>query len=392
MIKLLFSAIVLILFSCVPIQAATYTVKDLGTFTPSDINSSGWVVGDNYKWIPSSSNSTNGALYQIDSPDPSPYAYSAPKLVAINDSGIIAGSRQYVMTSVVDCVEYIDESFRRPSVWDIYDSSTDLGTFSNGDDPALGPTRAPDREALGINSLGTVVGFIADCFWGGDNGGAYGFVTTNYGFSKTVIYSWEATPYYGLSSSCFDVNSADQVVGWASKLNDSEDPWGGYYQKAFLVQSNSNSKIDLGGLNGSTNYPSIAYGINSGGKIVGRCDLDGSATSAAFIWEPSTANGSSGTMRNLGLLSGSDIAIAFAINDSDITVGWCYTLMSGAYSGFIVDASSSTNSLVALTSLMTDTNWVITKALNINNSGQIIGKGYNVGAPSNLRTLLLTPQ
>ena len=75
--------------------------------------------------------------------------------------------------------------------------------------------------------------------------------------------------------------------------------------------------VDLGTLGGDI---SLSQGINAMGQVVGYSYLAGNAEQHAFLWTPDVANGTTGTMVDLGVLGGS-YSIAYGINDLGVVVG-----------------------------------------------------------------------
>ena len=82
-------------------------------------------------------------------------------------------------------------------------------------------------------------------------------------------------------------------------------------------------RYDLGTLGGPS---AVAYGINDRGQIVGYADVpkkdaDGNYYHHAFLWTPTTPNGTAGTMKDLSVLPGGLYSTAFAINNAGTVVG-----------------------------------------------------------------------
>jgi probable HAF family extracellular repeat protein len=117
-----------------------------------------------------------------------------------------------------------------------------------------------------------------------------------------------------------DINNFGQVVGFGSGT--------GSDMMAFLwnpasANATTGSMLSLGTLGGST---SIAIDINSRGIVVGTT-TNASGASRGFVWSPSSANGTTGTMTDLNSLLTQDsqgwvVEYATSINDGDVIVGW----------------------------------------------------------------------
>lgn len=161
-----------------------------------------------------------------------------------------------------------------------------------------------------------------------------------------------------------------------------------------LANAQSYSYTGLGTLGGSGGW---AYDINNNGQITGRSSVTGNTAVHATLWE-------SGTVTDLGTLSGNSNSIAFGINDAGSVVGrsigsagFVATLWSG---GAITDLGLGNNSTanainssgqVAATRLGSGTgqtvSWSSGSAVDrfqtsflrpgINDAGQIVGESAN---------------
>jgi probable HAF family extracellular repeat protein len=79
--------------------------------------------------------------------------------------------------------------------------------------------------------------------------------------------------------------------------------------------------IDLGALNNTLGFDtSIAFAINAQGIVTGQSDISNSGLYHAFVWSPSTPNGTKGTMIDLGALDGV-FSGGDSINSSGTVVG-----------------------------------------------------------------------
>jgi probable HAF family extracellular repeat protein len=201
--------------------------------------------------------------------------------------------------------------------------------------------------AYDINASGQVVG---EAYRSSGGGGAF-------------LYSDGLMTDLGPGEAC-GINDSGQVVGK-----------GNYH--AFLYSSGTIT--DLGTLGGSS---STGLAINASGQVVGVADTtDDTSHSHAFLY-------SNGTMTDLGTLGG-DGSIARDINASGQIVGASPITSSPAATchAFIYNSGMITdlNDLIDPAS-----GWRLISAEAINDSGQIVGYGYN-SALGQQHAFLLTP-
>lgn len=167
----------------------------------------------------------------------------------------------------------------------------------------------------------------------------------------------------GTYSNATGMNGSGQVVGLSYTAVGDQNA-----QHAFLWQNGT--MTDLGTLGGSL---SSAGDINTSGQIVGSSHTTaGSSASHAFLWTPTSANGTSGSMTDLGTLGGVS-SLAGAINDQGQIVG--YSKNAGGDLRTFVWENSVMYDLDAL--LPANSGWV-TQALygiDINDNKQIAGTG-----------------
>jgi probable HAF family extracellular repeat protein len=279
----------------------------------------------------------------------------------------------------------------------------------------------PDNYAVAINRSGQMAGYAS-------NGGAdHAFVAIN-GLTDIGML-----PNYPAASDAFGINDVGQVVG--TSIN--------YASQGHAFLYTDGKMTDLGTLGGGD---SIAVGINSSGQVVGTAatvDIPGTYlfNDHAFLWTPSSPNGTTGTMRDLDTLGG-EYSFANAINDKGQVVG--HYGLPLATLGFSFDRTGSTlpvyhafssnggamtdigtlggnksvaydvnvkgeivgwsesapyagdrrafldneGKMIDLNTLISDAAWTLLEARGINDAGQISGVGLNNGQR---RAFILTP-
>jgi probable HAF family extracellular repeat protein/autotransporter-associated beta strand protein len=264
-------------------------------------------------------------------------------------------------------------------------------------------------SAYAINSSATVAGISKTAL------GTRAF--RHSGSTMTDIGTLDANTW----AYAYAINDSGQVVGGSSVSSNSH---------AFLYSGNR--MYDLGTLGGTTaNMFSWGWSINSAGMVVGysRYDPISYWQEHAFLWTPTRANGTSGTMTDLGTLGG-NYSYAWSINSKNRIVGasllagdidyhalrWTGATkldlgtLGGTYSeafdinlsGDMVGAADvgpggPTDAFVFTNGMMYDLNalipagsgWVLQSARAVNDSGQIVGYGSNPAGETH--AFLLTP-
>jgi probable HAF family extracellular repeat protein len=192
----------------------------------------------------------------------------------------------------------------------------------------------------------------------------------------------------GPASGGSEINSFGQVVGGA----DIAAPTGYHITHAFLwtpstAGGTKGTMIDLGTL-GTTlsNNNSWAAAVNNQGTVVGMTDL-GSGASDPFVWVPTAPNGTTGTMLDLRAYGGGS---ANAINNSGAIVGASDPYGTGDHAILWQQDSSGTYHVSDLNNLIpTGTGWLLVSADAINDRGQIVVEARQASGPNH--ALLLTP-
>lgn len=116
---------------------------------------------------------------------------------------------------------------------------------------------------------------------------------------------------------------------------------------------------------------SAGVAINSYGQVTGYSTVDGSVYQHAFVWNPTTPNGTSGTMHDLGTLDGND-SYGWDINDHGQVTGlaggmaclWTPTTPNGS-TGTMVPLGQPSDRFVS--------------GQSINNYGQVVGIAWIAG-------------
>lgn len=151
-----------------------------------------------------------------------------------------------------------------------------------------------------------------------------------------------------------DINDSGHVIG-VSGLT------GNATHHAFLYDGVMH---DLGTLGGTF---SGGWGINDGGHVTGHSYTTGDdyTTTRAFLWTPTTPNGASGTMLDLGTLGGPS-SEGFGINASGHVTGGSYTA-EYAQHAFLYDGAMHDLGTLGGT---------ISTGQGINDSGMVTGWSY----------------
>jgi probable HAF family extracellular repeat protein len=245
---------------------------------------------------------------------------------------------------------------RRAFSWTSGGGMTDLGTVS-------GRTQS---EALGLNANGEIVGTVAD--W---NPNPY----------NRLAFMYLPAPAYTLGAGMTSLGTLGGTQSVAVGINDSGQVVGGAQEgsenfRPFRWQNGT--MTDLGTLGGSSKSPfHRGNAINASGDVVGMSVAAGGADHA-FYWD--------GSMADLGVLSGGTTSFAAGINDSNVVVG-SSNVTGGAFHAFVWN---STNGMRDLNDLIPGgSGWTLTRALDVNNDGSIVGWGTNPSG--DLRAFLLTP-
>ena len=319
--------------------SAQYTVTELGDFEPRALNNSGTVVGSRTNGDVRAVLFRNGQLTDITPPGGVLAAANG-----INDLDQVVGRVFFCDIVNGNCVNGRTRAF-------VLNGSTAT---------VLGTLGGRDSEAFGINNAGQVAGWSDTAgLPPGNVGDEHAFIFQNGVFEDLGA---KTTARGSIASS---INATGQVSGWAS----------------------SNSLIDSGPFLYSSGVfqffgaAGFAWDINNAGQIVGGLSGNDDGTGRAFLV-------SGGVMQDLGKPSSEyKYAVANAINNAGHIVGLArlHFLSSEGERAWVFSGGimQDLNNLIPANS-----GWVLSRAVDINDAGQIVGNGLKNGQP---KAFLLTP-
>ena len=168
------------------------------------------------------------------------------------------------------------------------------------------------------------------------------------------------------------LNASGQVAGESSTTGDAATH--AFLWKPTTPGGASGTMHDLLTLGGTNSY---GYGINAAGQVTGASDRTGDTRTHAFLWKPSTPNGTSGTMHNLGSLGGTE-SNGSAINASGQVSGSSLTTADAAYHAFLWKPSTPNGTSGTMHDLLT-LGGTESFGGSINASGQVAGFSNTTG-------------
>ena len=235
-----------------------------------------------------------------------------------------------------------------------------------------------------VTDLGTLGG--TESFGNGLNaGGQVAGASYTTGGAAYHTFLWKPATPNGASGTKTDLGTLGGTQSFGNGLNVSGQVTGESFTTgdaathAFLWKPTtpggaSGTMFNLGTLGGTDSH---GYGINATGQITGESDRTGDSTTHAFLWKPSTPNGTSGTMHDLGSLGGTE-SDGGAINASGQVSGSSLTTGDAAYHAFLWKPSTPNGTSGTMHDLLT-LGGTESFGGTINASGQVAGFSYTTG-------------
>ena len=256
------------------------------------------------------------------------------------------------------------------------------------------PTTSDANSAWAVNAYGQVSGHSATALGPPGARSLRGFVfrpDVPNGPAGTLIDLGQL-PGGSDETSVLGLNDYGQVVGGSTTS-------AGFH--AFLWTPTTRNgaagaMVDLGDLPGSIES-AVAHAINASGQVVGYGTVfdrvDG--VGHAFRWTPASANGTAGSMKDLGTLGGAHTnSHALAVNDA----GWVVGTSAAASGDDRAVLWTADDQIYDLNALLVDppAGWSLREAGSVNNHGYVVGwavydPDQNPATPDAIRPYLLVP-
>lgn len=294
------------------------------------------------------------------------------------DLGTLGGPESYAFelndSRQVTGNSYISDTVRHAFLWDEVNGMQDLGTLGGTDSGGAGinnlgevagwsdfdgntPFHAFYHDGNLMHDMGTLGGSFSLAFSINDNRQIVGRTQLEDGTNHAFLFEnggmQDLGTLGGRTSLGIDINANELVVGSSLVADDTAD-------QAFIWDK-SNGMRSLGTLGGNS---SRAFGINDNGQVTGYSEYaDTTNNKHVFLWDE--VNG----MQDLGTLGESYLTTAYAINN--------HAQITGTSDGraFLWDEDNGMRDLCEVTNCTTN-NWTsLLEGRGINNHGDIAGTG-----------------
>lgn len=336
--------------------ATTYSVTELGNFTPTGVNRSRWVTGytsEGVLWRPGI-----GLTDRTFCPGP---GACSNRLTGINDfgwhSGWIWSGNAY-------------RAVRYEGVGGLADLPVFMGDIEGGGDYS---------RADAINNRGGIAGQGSGQY---QSHPVYGNLSYNHaGRSYVPGGPMQDLGGSGAVGALFSIgygnNDCNAVAGAANGPNGST---AAYWPAFSALPSGSFNDLGLAWGVQRSGAQSYAWDVNNRNQVALELPLVAANETTAAIWSPYFS------FTEIGRLPGRTTASARAINDAGLVVG---------FSGFRAFAWTDQDGIVDLTTRLDPVlgagGWTILRANGVSENGHIVGLGTRPGVPSSGVAVLLSP-
>ena len=376
-----------------------YLVTDMGPGAGYGLNRQGQMVGAStngaYRFDPDVPNGGAGThlLLQPLGGDAAGSNWGDDRPLAINDRGEAVGQSYWSWN--------VNHANGAPVYWDRDGYVTHLGSYLNLDHGFQG--YGWEFLALGINNSRAIVGNMRDGFNYLFNSLPFAFYTEDLGRSKYTfeplddLYVFMYTYHGFFGSTANGVNDAGQVVGYRMGGREGIDismEHGEFHEHLYsrpYVWSKElgYTMLPVSGLAEGHGLAEATV-ISPTGDVAGWSDSPTNNQPRPFVWIPSVANGTNGTMQMLPMPTNIFLGTAWGITRGyqGVEVVGGYTTYTSEQQAYIWDAVSG----VRLPGLLVETNGPVrslASAMGINEFGQIVANGF--GTNGDARAFLLTP-